>query len=81
MYDYFDINALIVNFPLARKDVFFYGRIVIVQVLSYAIMYKSCGASNVEFFTSLACDLIHNFLRSHRLVYFALGHVRSVVWR
>jgi len=38
---------------------FFYWRVVAVQVFINAIMYKSCGASDVEFFMSRAGDLVH----------------------
>ena len=52
---------------------FFYGRVVVVQVLFNAIMYKSRCASDVKFVASLAGDLEHvQVLRRHRLV-FAIG--------
>ena len=44
-----------------------------------AIMYKSCGASDVEFVTSPAANLMHGIYGRHRLVFeiwqFVLVHV------
>ena len=47
VYNYFD---LIFNCPLPNEDVFFRDKL---------LLFK-CSASDVEFFTSIGCDLIHS---------------------
>ena len=57
----------------------FYVRIVIVQVFSHAVMEKSCGTSDVEFLTSIACDFVYSVSSYHKFVKTILtGNIDSV---
>ena len=47
------------DFVLALRKVFLHGGVIIVQVFSYTIVDKACGAPDVLLVTVVTCDLVN----------------------